>query len=98
MGLGTQVPQRVDEGDSEWQIVDDIGTIHLRRRTEVLETATQIDVFAGGWGVTLGVPLKEPLVAAIVKGQPVSILNQWVACFYPPFSIVEWRMEPGIHR
>ncbi len=70
----------------------------LQRQIHITAPGKQIDVFGAGWGITLAQPFTTPIVAAIVKGQPVPLTGERIACFFPPLSIVEWALQPGVYE
>lgn len=68
--------------------------MHQVRRTPT--TVTQVDAFGPCWGLMIGsLPRKK---VAVRRDGHWHWLEGNVACYLPPFSVVEWRIEPGVYR
>lgn len=98
MGLDSQIPQQAHPEKIHWKLLDDQGTVGLSRQMDLVASGKQIDVFGHGWGVLFAKASTMQKVSAVVRGNIISLGNRNVACFFPPFSIVEWVLEPGSYQ
>lgn len=98
MGLESLIQQQSDGSDSKWGVLEEGKMMTLSRQISIIAPAKQIDVFGAGWGITLGHPFEKPIIAAVVKAKPVTLIGRKIACFFPPQSIVEWSLQPGSYH
>ncbi|MCB0341272.1 MAG: helix-turn-helix transcriptional regulator [Pseudobdellovibrionaceae bacterium] len=61
---------------------------HLRKKP-----SREIDVFANTW--SLGIANVQPNALAVHRRGSIIRKSGWWATFIPPFSIIDWELEPG---